>query len=148
MNTQKYIAAQKQECYVQAMRNNGVDINAEVKQLFEEIESAPLYSSRPTDYIEAHPEAYQKLIWYGQHTLQYCFEQFLRGGQTGLRGHLMRAILDELAPEAQLRLYAMTGQEYFDEWKAGAIRVSEQHDMNWIKENQPAIYLLLQMIDD
>jgi len=148
MDTQKYIAAQKQECYVQAMRNNGVDINAEVKQLFEEIESAPLYSSRPTDYIEAHPEAYQKLIWYGQHTLQYCFEQFLRGGQTGLRGHLMRAILDELAPEAQLRLYAMTGQEYFDEWKAGAIRVSEQHDMNWIKENQPAIYLLLQMIDD
>lgn len=148
MNTQKYIAAQKQECYVQAMRNNGVDINAEVEQLFEEIESAPLYSSRPADYIDAHPEAYQKLIWYGQHTLQYCFEQFLRGGQTGLRGHLMRAILDELAPEAQLRLYAMTGQEYFDEWKAGAIRISEQHDMAWIKEKQPAIYLLLQMTDD
>ena len=61
---------------------------------------------------------------------------------------LMRSVLDDLAPEAQLRLYAETGQEYFDEWKAGAIRISEQHDMEWIKENQPAIWLLLQMIDD
>ena len=28
MNTQKYIAAQKQECYVQAMRNNGGEVSA------------------------------------------------------------------------------------------------------------------------
>ena len=34
------------------------------------------------------------------------------------------------------------------EWRAGAIRISEQHDMEWIKENQPAIWLLLQMIDE
>jgi hypothetical protein len=27
MNTQKYIAAQKQECYVQAMRNNGIEVS-------------------------------------------------------------------------------------------------------------------------
>ena len=60
----------------------------------------------------------------------------------------MRAVLDDLAPEAQLRLYAETGQEYFDEWKAAAIRVSEQHDMGWIKENQPAIRLLLQMVNE
>ena len=80
--------------------------------------------------------------------MQYVFSQFLEGGKTGLRGHLMRSVLDDLAPEAQLRLYAETGQEYFDEWKAGAIRISEQHDMEWIKENQPAIWLLLQMIDE
>ena len=80
--------------------------------------------------------------------MQYVFSQFLEGGQTGLRGHLMRSVLDDLAPEAQLRLYAETGQEYFDEWKAGAIQISEQHDMEWIKENQPAIWLLLQMIDE
>ena len=72
----------------------------------------------------------------------------MEGGQTGLRGHLMRAVLDKLAPEAQLQLDAATGQEYFDQWKAGAIRVSEQHDMEWIRKNQPAIYLLLQMINE
>lgn len=112
------------------------------------IESSPATSSRPADYIDAHPIEYRELTYYGSYTLQYVFSQFLEGGQTGLRGHLMRSVLDDLAPEAQLRLYAETGQEYFDEWKAGAIRISEQHDMEWIKENQPAIWLLLQMIDE
>ncbi len=42
------------------------------------------------------------------------YSHSFRGGQTGLRGHLMRSVLDDLAPEAQLRLYAETGQEYFD----------------------------------
>lgn len=59
----------------------------------------------------------------------------------------MRAAIDDIAPEAQLRLHAETGQAYFDEWKAAALRVSEQHEMEWIEKNQPAIYLLLQMLD-
>ena len=85
-------------------------------------------------------------MYYGDYTLQYIFSKFhLEGNQTGLRGHLMRIVLDELAPEAQLRLYAETGQAYFDEWRAGALRISEQHDMEWIKENQPAIWLFLRM---
>ena len=87
------------------------------------------------------------MTYYGQYTLRYCFEQFLQGEQIGLRGHLMRALLDDLAPEAQLKLQAMTGQEYFDEWKAAALRLGEQHDMDWIKGNQPAVYLLLQMME-
>jgi len=148
MDTQKYILAQKQNCYVQVVEYGGVDTVTAIERLFDAIESSPLHSSRPSDYINEHSIEYRELTYYGEYTLRYCFDQFLQGGQTGLRGHLMRAILDELAPEAQLRLYAMTGQDYFDEWKAGALRVNEQHEMSWIKENQPAMYLLLQMIDD
>lgn len=129
LDTQKYILAQKQECYDQAVRYGGVDTYSAVEHLFEVIESSPATSSRPADYIDAHPIEYRELTYYGSYTLQYVFSQFLEGGQTGLRGHLMRSVLDDLAPEAQLRLYAETGQEYFDEWKAGAIRISEQHDM-------------------
>ena len=146
LNTQKYILAQKQECYDRAVRYGGVDTYSAVEHLFEVIESSPATSSRPADYIDAHPIEYRELMYYGDYTLQYIFSKFhLEGNQTGLRGHLMRAVLDDLAPEAQLRLYAETGQEYFDEWRAGAIRVSEQHDMDWIKENQPAIWLFLRM---
>ena len=148
LDTQKYILAQKQECYDQAVRYGGVDTYSAVEHLFEVIESSPATSSRPADYIDAHPIEYRELTYYGSYTLQYVFSQFLEGGQTGLRGHLMRSVLDDLAPEAQLRLYAETGQEYFDEWKAGAIRISEQHDMEWIEKHQPAIWLLLQMIDE
>ena len=148
MDTQKYILAQIQECRAQAVAANGIDTVSTIEQLFEIIESSPATSSRPADYIDAHPIEYRELTYYGSYTLQYVFSQFLEGGQTGLRGHLMRSVLDDLAPEAQLRLYAETGQEYFDEWKAGAIRISEQHDMEWIEKHQPAIWLLLQMIDE
>ena len=146
LDTQKYILAQKQECYDQGVRYGGVDTYSAVEYLFEVIESSPATSSRPADYIDAHPIEYRELMYYGDYTLQYIFSKFhLEGNQTGLRGHLMRAVLDDIAPEAQLRLHAETGQEYFDEWKAGAIRVSEQHDMDWIKEHQHAIWLFLRM---
>ena len=148
MDTQKYILAQTQECHAQAVAVNGIDTVSTIEQLFEVIESSPTASSKPADYIDAHPIEYRELTYYGSYTLQYVFSKFLEGGQTGLRGHLMRSVLDDLAPEAQLRLYAETGQEYFDEWKAGAIRISEQHDMEWIEKHQPAIWLLLQMIDE
>ena len=148
MDTQKYILAQIQECRAQAVATNGIDTVSTIEQLFEIIESSPATSSRPADYIDAHPIEYRELTYYGSYTLRYVFSKFLEGGQTGLRGHLMRSVLDDLAPEAQLRLYAETGQEYFDEWKAGAIRISEQHDMEWIEKHQPAIWLLLQMIDE
>ena len=143
-----YLVRLKQDCYKQAAVYSGKDINAIIEQLFTAIESSPLYSSNPGSYIDAHPEEYNELIYYGDYTLQYIFSKFLAGDQIGLRGHIMRALLDDLAPEAQLRLYAMTGQEYFDEWKAVALRVGEQHDMQWIKENQPAIRLLLQMLSE
>ena len=138
----------KQECYQQAVAYIDIDTTPILEDLFAVIESSPLYSSNPGSYIDAHPNEYKELLYYGDITLQYIFSKFLEGDQIGLRGHIMRALLDDLAPEAQLRLYAMTGQEYFDEWKAAAIRLSEQHEMEWIKENQPAMYLLLQMIEE
>lgn len=149
LDTQKYILAQKQTCYDQGVRYGGVDTYSAVEHLFEVIESSPATSSRPADYIDAHSVEYRELMYYGDYTLQYIFSKFhLEGNQTGLRGQLMRIALDDLAPEAQLRLHAETGQAYFDEWKAGALQISEQHDMEWIKENQPAIYLLLRMINE
>ena len=141
-----YLQQLKRDCYDQAVRHGGVDTYSAVEYLFEVIESSPATSSRPADYIDAHRNEYKELMYYGDYTLQYIFSKFhLEGNQTGLRGHLMRIVLDELAPEAQLRLHADTGQASFDEWKAGAIRISEQHDMDWIKENQPAIWLFLRM---
>ena len=130
------------------MQYGNVDTDFAIEYLLEVMESSPLESSKPKDYIEAYPIEYRELTYYRDYTLKYIFAKFLEGEQTGLRGQLMRLLLDELAPEAQLRLYAETGQEYFDEWKAGAIRVSEQHDIDWLKEKQPAMYLLLQMIEE
>lgn len=76
LDTQKYILAQKQECYDQAVRYGGVDTYSAVEHLFEVIESSPATSSRPADYIDAHPIEYRELTYYGSYTLQYVFSQF------------------------------------------------------------------------
>ena len=57
----------------------------------------------------------------------------------------MRLILDQLAPEAQLRLHAETGQEYFDEWIKGADRMATDHGLEWMQHNHPNMYLALQI---
>ena len=138
----------KRSCYDQAVRYAGMDTHDAIEYLFEMIEDTPGAEGDPQHYINRHPDECRRLKYFGNYTLEYIFSEFLEGGQTGLRGHLMRKILDDIAPEAQLRLHAETGQAYFDEWRAAAIRVSEQHDIDWIKKNQPAIYLLLQMLED
>jgi len=148
MDTEKYIRAQSQDCYDQAVRYGGVDTEYAVEYLFEVIESSPAESSGPADYIDAHPGEYRELTYYGRYTMEYIFGEFLEGGQVGLRGQLMRVVLDDLAPEAKLRLAAETGQEYFDQWKAAALRVGREHDPEWIEENQPAVSLLLEMMGE
>ena len=148
MDSQKFILQQTQECYVQAVASTGLDTDQVIGSLIETICSSPALSSNPRDYIKEHPIEYRELTYYGRYTLKYCFTEFLKGGQTDLRGHIMRAAMDDIAPEAQIKLYAETGQEYFDAWKDAAKSVGEQHDMEWIEAHQPAIYLLLSMLGE
>lgn len=148
LHGQKFVLQQTQECYAQAVAATGLDTDKVIGSLIETICSSPALSSNPGDYIEEHSIEYRELTYYGRYTLKYCFTKFLKGGQTDLRGHIMRAAMDDIAPEVQLKLYAETGQEYFDAWKDAAKSVGKQHDMEWIEENQPAIYLLLQMISE
>ena len=148
LDTQKYIRAQIQNCYAQAVEFGGVDTTTAIEELFTIIESSPLHSSNPGDYINEHSIEYRELTYYGQYTLRYCFEQFLQGNQTGLRGHLMRAVIDDIAPESKLQIQTMTGQEYFDAWKDAALRIAEEHSAEWIKGNRPAAWILLQMMGE
>ena len=113
--------------------------------LFAAIAASPADASFPGTYLEAHPEEHQALLDGGRYTLCYIFTQFLAGDQTGLEGHLMRLVLDELAPEAQLKLAADTGQEYFDAWREAAEGALAEHGAEWMEENQPAMWLMLQM---
>ena len=147
LDTQKYVVAQIQECYSRAVQYYQIDTEAVIDELFDTIESSLAASSNPADYIDAHSLEYRELTYYGQYSLSYIFNKFIEGEQTELRGQLMKILLDDLAPEAKLRLYAETGQEYFDEWAKGAVEVLEQHDMEWIKENQPAMWIYLQMVE-
>lgn len=114
-------------------------------QLFDTILSSPADGSKPADYLKAHSNEHNALLSDENTTLRYIFTEFLKGNQPEPKGQLMRIVLDELAPEAQLRLYAETGQEYFDEWIKGADRVATDHGLEWMQHNQPNMYLALQI---
>ena len=148
MDSRKFVLQQTQECYAQAIAATGLDTDKVIGSLIETICSNPAQSSNSWNYIEEHPIEYRELTYYGRYILKYCFSKFLKGGQTGLCGHIMRPIIDDIALEAQFKLYAETEQEYFDARKDAAISIGKQHDIEWIEMHQPAIYLLLQMINE
>ena len=149
-----YLTQLKQECYDQAVRYGGVDTNSVVESLFEVIESSPATSSRPADYISAHRMEYRELTYYGQYTLRYCFEQFLQGGQDGLRGHLMAVVCRDVATGLWPRAIigdapdGLTGQECFDQYKANVLQMREQFGATELAEMYPDAGLLLEIMGE
>ncbi|MBE6037508.1 MAG: hypothetical protein E7223_07880 [Clostridiales bacterium] len=105
-----------QTCYDVVIKEAAIDPEVQIQKFFDKIVSSPQTSSGYADYIEAHPEEYRELLYFGDYTLRYILNVFEAGGQMGLQGHLMRSLLDELAPECKLEFYPQTAQEYFDYW--------------------------------
>lgn len=119
--------------------------------LFDAIQSSPAYSSRVDDYIRAHEAEYQELLGYDEYTLRYCFANFLQGGQTGLRGHIMASACLDIGTtwgEAPLAadIYLPTGQDWFDAFKDNAEALAKQMSDTEIKKMYPASFLLLDMM--
>lgn len=117
IDTQSYVMGQIQACYAQAIEYGRIDTDANIAKLLGTICSSPASSSRPGDYIDAHPLEYRALLYYGDYTLKYVFAEFLKGGQTGLEGHIMLSAMRSLIGEEDLSPAATgTAQEWFDEW--------------------------------
>ena len=147
LNMDQSVTALRQACYAQGVAYFGLDAEAIITKLFDGIESSPAASSAPGDYLDAHTSEYNELLYYGDYTLRYLFDRFLEGGQTGLRGHLMRLVLDGLAPESALRLYAPTGQAYFDAWLESAMDMEQQLGRERLERDYPAAWLAIAMTD-
>lgn len=100
-------------------------------------------SSNPGDYIAHNKETYNTLVDGGIYTMQYIVNEFSKGGQTGLKGHLMRSVMDKIIGGEALKLYAETGQEYFDAWTKhtnGIFAQSSDEDVEIMKQTCPYGY--------
>ena len=88
-------------------------------------------------------------MFYGQHTLQYCFEKFLQGKQTGLTGHIMAAVCEDImlgwGEAYAMDQVLMTGQEWFEEFRSNAGSLIGQYSNEELENLYPAAWLLLQM---
>lgn len=136
-----------QACRAQAVEYSGVDTGAVIARLFEEIASSPAEASYAGAYISAHAAEHRELLCYGDYTLRYIFSQFFAGGQTGLNGHLMRIVMEELIGGEAIDLDAATGQEYFDAWLASARQTQAEQGDGYMQERMPKAWLLLRTVD-
>lgn len=123
-----------------------VDTNTVIERLFDAVMASPAASSNPGDYLAAHPEEERALLRYGDNTLRYIFSEFLNGGQTGLKGHVMRIVMDALIGDEAHKENADTGQAYFDAWKADAQRMAEAEGLDAMRQTAPKAWLLMQVI--
>lgn len=97
---------------------DALDYNVVIGDLLDTICSDPRISSNPQDYIDAHSIEYCDLLSYGDYTVNYCFDCFKEGNQTGLKGRIMAILCEELLQtEGTLKedaRTAETGQLWYD----------------------------------
>lgn len=147
-DTQLHILGQIQSCYDQAVQFANLDTARILDDLYEQIESSPAQSSVPGDYISAHPMEYREITYYGMYALKHAFGEFLEGGQTGLRGHLMALICQDILEsmgEPFTPTEYTTGQEWFEQYKAYAYSMAPQIEAPYSSQFRPSIQLLLDM---
>ena len=148
-----YLTSLRQKCYEQAVSFGAVDTDTVIEGLLEEIVSAPgTFASGVKDYVVANGAVYKELLHYGKYTLWYCFGEFLEGGQTDLRGHIMATICRDISQgwgEALLidsENPAATGQDWFEEFRSNAEELQKQYSEEEMNELYHASWLLLQVI--
>ena len=154
----QYLLPLKQACYEKAVRWGKwdgmtdkvipLDTTPILENLLQTLMSSPLSASNPGAYIQAHPQTYQELLYYGTFTLQYIYDEFLKGGQTGLEGHILRFLMDDLTGlPLESRLYQeqgapWTGQSYFDLWAATMEETYGHVDEATLEQEQYPVWLL------
>lgn len=119
LDTQNYVEKLTQECYAQAVAYWNIDTAPIIEGLLEAICASPGVTADPDTYPDA---ARRELRCYGQSTLDYCMEEFEKGGQTGLKGTVMAAVCQELlgAQPDVLTGPGDTGQSWYEAYRLAA----------------------------
>lgn len=148
-----YLTSLRQNCYEQAVSYGAVDTDTVIEDLLEQITKTPVtLLSGVQNYIEAHKLEYRELTYYGKYTLWYCFKEFLKGGQTGLRGQIMASVCKDISlgwGEALLidsENSVATGQDWFNIFRSNAEELQKQYSEEELNELYHASWLLLQVM--
>ena len=159
---QRYIYELMQDSYARAVSETGVvDTWSVVGDLFdrmqEDRDDLLEEDANAVTRMTAYPLTVRELYYYGDSTLRYIYSQFMRGGESGLRGELMVRVLHQMTlEETALRMPLTDGQAYFDALvevtqKAYADLVQseggEAEAKQFMREFMPASYLLLSMLE-
>jgi beta-lactamase regulating signal transducer with metallopeptidase domain len=145
LDTQKYVMAQTQACYAQAVEYGRVSVDAELDRLLEIITSWPAESSNPGAYIKAHYVEYREMLYLGDYTLRYCFERFEKGGETGLEGHIMASACREILGDEDIKGSTFkTGQDWYDTFMSNVSKLRTKWGDATMREEKPRTWRLLE----
>jgi len=147
LDTQKYIVRHIQACYAKAIEYGNVPVDRHIARLIEAICSSPAESSNPQAYIDENSIEYREMIYYGSYTLRYCFSLFEQGGQSGLKGHIMAAACRDILGKEDIDIKADTGQDWYDAFKESVRNLRNEKGDDYIRENMPGSWILLQVLD-
>ncbi len=107
------------------------------------IMSTPKESSNLQDYIDAHQTEYNAILALDINALPYLFTEFEKGGQTGLKGHIMVNLCRDILSEEDIKYAATDPQDWYDTYKTHVLRIRDLNSTAFIKNNYPKSYILL-----
>lgn len=150
LNTQKYALRQLQNCYAQVLDYAAITPDAMLSGLLLELTADAGDGQTAAGCIQTHGRAYREMLYLGRHTLEYAFRQFQIGGRNDLSGEILAMVCQEImlqwgeaviidTPEE------MTGQDWFDAFRANAYRLKAQYTQQELQELYPGAWLLIWM---
>lgn len=143
------ITSLKQQIYASVISDYNLDADKYIKTAFENIDIyGPLQSSNPNDYIDTDSDEYKCLINCSAYTMKYIYTQFFKGSQTDIFGSFYRIIMDDIIGGEALKVYADTGQDYFDAFLKHNQELLEKNSAEFMGKNYPYGYMLLKMSGD
>ncbi|HWP96581.1 MAG TPA: hypothetical protein VN426_06995 [Syntrophomonadaceae bacterium] len=110
------------------------------------IMSSPRESSNPGDYIAAHQAEYNEVIALDAQALPYLFSEFEKGGQTGLKGHIMEKLCRTILGGEDIKYASKNPQDWYDTYKAHTLRIAGLNSPAWVKDNYPKAGVLLDVV--
>lgn len=119
----------------------------EVTALVEQIAQSPAVSSSVSDYIAEHREQFDAIVQMGDDGLAALFGIFEKGGQTGLEGRIMQSACEYILGGETIGLETDTAQQWYDAFKRHVIRIANLNSVDFIRQNSPKSYVLLQTLD-
>lgn len=152
LNEQIYLAQLQAESYDKAMACFEIrgSLKDGIETLLETVCSSPKEVSSAEERIQAHLQEYKELLSYEEYTLRYCFTEFLKGGQTDLRGTVMEQlcmdIMDGWGIPHHDVLYE-TGQDWFDTFLENTKNLATQYGTEELEKNAPASWILWNLIE-
>ena len=117
-----------------------------VEYLLKQILPYDATAKNPQLWLDESPEEYARLLDLGEGTLYYCFSQFLEGGQTDMRGHIMALLCQQIMQQWK-ESYEIKGggQDWFDNFRNQAEALTAEYDLEVISKHHPGVFLLLEM---